>query len=259
MNDNLKTFASTAKDLARNPLGIIALFILLVYGFACLVLGITGKTLDAGERLPLVWFLVVFPVVVLCAFYRLVAKHHRKLYAPSDYQDEANFLREQGESLVARQPTTAAAPEDVEALMKVGEGSVVVHRNETSIKQDLTTRKLNTDSESERILVRHLAIAQAGLWFERTYYMIFGSQIRLLKHLNETKKPVDMDFVDKFFSGLQQNFPQAFSSWTSEQYLAFMLISSLMEKTEAGIGITPEGSEFLIEMTRRGLAEGKGL
>lgn len=130
MKDHFQTFARTAKDLARNPLGIIALFILLVYGFACLVLGITGKTLDASERLPLVWFLVVFPVVVLCAFYRLVAKHHRKLYAPSDFQDESHFLGEEGEALIARQPGAAAAPEDVEALLRAGEGSVVVGRSD---------------------------------------------------------------------------------------------------------------------------------
>ena len=37
MNDSLKTFGDTANTLSRNPLGIIALFIVLVYGFASLV------------------------------------------------------------------------------------------------------------------------------------------------------------------------------------------------------------------------------
>jgi hypothetical protein len=32
MNDSVKSFGETAKGLARNPLGIIALFIVLVYG-----------------------------------------------------------------------------------------------------------------------------------------------------------------------------------------------------------------------------------
>ena len=35
MSENMTKFAKTAKDLSRNPLGIIALFIVLVYGFAC--------------------------------------------------------------------------------------------------------------------------------------------------------------------------------------------------------------------------------
>jgi hypothetical protein len=34
MNDQTKGFGETAKSLARNPLGIVALFIVLVYGFA---------------------------------------------------------------------------------------------------------------------------------------------------------------------------------------------------------------------------------
>jgi Na+(H+)/acetate symporter ActP len=37
MNDQIKSFGDVAKGLARNPLGIIALFIVLVYGFASLV------------------------------------------------------------------------------------------------------------------------------------------------------------------------------------------------------------------------------
>ena len=61
---DLPTFATTAKGLARNPLGIIALFIVLIYGFAALTLGFNSRLEDA-ERVPLVWFLVLFPVAVL--------------------------------------------------------------------------------------------------------------------------------------------------------------------------------------------------
>ena len=52
----LGTFSEAAKGLARNPLGIIALFIVLLYGFAALTLGI-NSSLQSTERLPLVWFL----------------------------------------------------------------------------------------------------------------------------------------------------------------------------------------------------------
>jgi len=89
--------------------------------------------------------------------------------------------------------------------------------------------------------------------------MIFGSQIRLLRNLNETKQPISDGFVAQYFSVIQQRYSDELSSWTHEQYLEFMLASTLIEKTEAGYVITSEGYEFLIEMTRRGLAEGKGL
>lgn len=85
-------FPYKAKGLARNPLGIIALFIVLIYGFASLVVGFSGN-LQPVERLPIVWFLVVFPVVVLTVFSWLVSQHHEKLYAPRDYSSDDAFLR----------------------------------------------------------------------------------------------------------------------------------------------------------------------
>lgn len=80
--DNLCSLGATAKGMARSPLGIIALFIVLIYGFATLTLGFNSQ-LEFVERMPLVWFLVVFPVAVLVLFGWLVSSHHEKLYAPS--------------------------------------------------------------------------------------------------------------------------------------------------------------------------------
>lgn len=91
--ESLNTFAKSAQKLSRNPLGIIALFIVLVYGIAALILGVSSANLQPNEKLPIIWFLVVFPIIVLFAFYRLVAHHHVKLYAPLDYQDKEGFFR----------------------------------------------------------------------------------------------------------------------------------------------------------------------
>ena len=81
-----------APRLAKNPLGIIALFIVMIYGFAALVVGATGDSITSDQRWPLIWFLVLFPVIVLLVFAWLVSKHHQKLYAPSDFQDERMFI-----------------------------------------------------------------------------------------------------------------------------------------------------------------------
>lgn len=89
----MKDMLEGAKGLARNPLGIIALFVALVYGFASLLLGLSSSSLTSEERLPLVWFVVLFPVLVLAAFYRLVTTYHGKLYAPQDYRDDATFIQ----------------------------------------------------------------------------------------------------------------------------------------------------------------------
>jgi hypothetical protein len=80
------------KDYARNPLGIIAMFISLIYGFAALLLGLAANRLTSSERMPIVYFIIVFPILILIAFYRLVTKHDGKLYSPSDYKEDSSFL-----------------------------------------------------------------------------------------------------------------------------------------------------------------------
>jgi hypothetical protein len=67
MSDQLRGFGDVAVALARNPLGVIALFIVLVYGLAALVT-VSAGSLTAIERTPLIYFLVVFPVLVLGVF-----------------------------------------------------------------------------------------------------------------------------------------------------------------------------------------------
>jgi len=85
-------FGNIAEKLARNPLGIIALFIVLVYGFVSMVTGL-GGSLTPAEKLPLIYFLVFFPVLVLGVFAWLVSRHSTKLFAPSDFRNEENYVR----------------------------------------------------------------------------------------------------------------------------------------------------------------------
>ena len=49
----------------------------------------------AAERLPLIYFLILFPVLVLIVFAWLVSKHSGKLFAPSDFRDEENYVKMQ--------------------------------------------------------------------------------------------------------------------------------------------------------------------
>lgn len=112
MSDQTKGFGETATSLARNPLGIIALFIVLVYGFASLVTAFAGS-FSAAERLPLVYFLIVFPVLVLGVFAWLVSKHSGKLFAPSDFKDEDNYVKMQMN--VVASLTAATAKSDTPA------------------------------------------------------------------------------------------------------------------------------------------------
>ena len=81
-----------AVGFARNPLGIIALFVSLIYGMSALLFGTSIEQLQGFERTVIVLFIVIFPLVVLIVFSWMVAKHHTKLYGPRDYQNDQGFL-----------------------------------------------------------------------------------------------------------------------------------------------------------------------
>lgn len=91
MTMNTEYFSGTAKGYASNPLGIIALFIVLVYGMATLVIT-QSDTLRQGDITALVCFLISFPVIVFGGFLWMVTQHHFKLYAPKDYDNDDGFF-----------------------------------------------------------------------------------------------------------------------------------------------------------------------
>lgn len=74
----------------KNPIGVIGIFLVLTEAIAGLV--ITNSSLIELQNTILVIFISIFPCFVLLAFYKLVTKHHEKLYSPSDYKDEQNFV-----------------------------------------------------------------------------------------------------------------------------------------------------------------------
>jgi CheY-like chemotaxis protein len=90
----LINFPKQALGYTKSPLGIIALFIVLVYGIAAFAFS-QGGGMDDVNITPLIYFLVFFPILVFCGFVWLVANHHTKLYGPSDYKNEELFLKSQ--------------------------------------------------------------------------------------------------------------------------------------------------------------------
>ena len=92
MSVRIQNFGTTAKELSRSPLGIIALFIVFVYGFVSLIM-INSDAFTSMERLLLIVFLISFPVLVLFVFAWLVSKHSDKLFGPGDFKNEEHFLQ----------------------------------------------------------------------------------------------------------------------------------------------------------------------
>ncbi|MCK9201384.1 MAG: hypothetical protein M0P59_07030 [Gallionella sp.] len=149
------------KDLVKNPIGIIALFISLIYGFANLLLGATAKSLTPDERFPLIIFIVLFPVVVLGIFYLLVSRHHGKLYAPGDYKDDKSFLR----TLSQEEREKKLEIEVEEALPTVNVEQLQLHKDVNTDSQAIIPERSVNEVREELRLVEELAVAK----FEREF------------------------------------------------------------------------------------------
>lgn len=129
---SVSKLAESAGQLSRNPLGIIALFIVLIYGFASLVIGLSTEGLKPEQKEPLIWFLVAFPFVVLFVFAWLVSKHHAKLYAPKDYREDRGFLQ----TLTTEEKETRVKNEILATAPEVDTGDVEPEASPTGHAED---------------------------------------------------------------------------------------------------------------------------
>lgn len=98
-----------------NPLGIMALFVVLVEGIAGLVISINFSNLYGNcERLPLIWFIVLFPLVVLAVFVWLVICHNTNLYGPHDFDNQELYLQANGKVIKPHKaPKVLKKPEKI--------------------------------------------------------------------------------------------------------------------------------------------------
>ena len=73
----------------KNPLTIIAMFAALVEVSGTIVL----PFVDANNQIYFIWFLILFPIILVILFFCTLNFNHKVLYAPSDYENEENFLK----------------------------------------------------------------------------------------------------------------------------------------------------------------------
>lgn len=111
------------RGFIKNPLGIIALFVTSIYGIAGLVIGPNFDNLQGGwERQPIIWFIILFPIVILWVFAYLVIKHNEKLYAPKDFDNQEGFLIANGKILTPhKEPKSLNNPELIPVKRKTSQ------------------------------------------------------------------------------------------------------------------------------------------
>lgn len=181
----MRDFVEASKGLAKNPLGIIALFITLIYGFACLVLNNTS--LEASLQIILIWFLVLFPELVMGIFVYLVVWHHEKLYAPGDFKDEKNFFKATSPEKIDQQLNDEVNQE----LDSKSEEEMI---NQQTVKEEKCSCEVNENNDVKEDNIYCMSKAT----MIKQQYMKIESQV--IKKIEEKKKIEIIRNVDIFVS-----------------------------------------------------------
>jgi tetratricopeptide (TPR) repeat protein len=173
---------SAAAAVVRNPLSVIAMFVLLVEAIATITLvQVTDKQPIA---LPLVWFIVLFPTLIAIFFFGTLWWRHQFLYSPMEYRSDESFLaamhrlqrveaRQEAAELNPRTADEAQSLQvvdrllglgDVRAAVKVGRTFLEVGQHE--IAEHVFTHILNktpVHHEDRYNAIANLGYAQIGL------------------------------------------------------------------------------------------------
>lgn len=160
---------------------------------------------------------------------------------------------------IQREQSSTSA-EAVQQLLDVVGNSIVISEHEELIRRDLRSKGLVVDGDTNKVLIKHLAGTQILLAFERVHSLIFGSQIYLLKKLNEVAgQGRDLKFVLNHFEHVKGIFPNELGDWNADQYLAYLYSQILITRYMDQFHITNFGVEFLTWMARNGRREDKAL
>jgi hypothetical protein len=152
-----------------------------------------------------------------------------------------------------------AKTEAVQELLRAIGDSIVLRDVESRIKLELQQKQLEVEGDTVKVLIGLLAAASVLIQFEQIYNFIFGSQIRLLKSLNEVVgQGLPQQNVMLYFEEVKL-LTEQLADWSFDQYMAFLHGRSLVALTNQTYHITNLGVELLIWMAKNGRSENRAL
>jgi len=150
--------------------------------------------------------------------------------------------------------------EAVQQLLDAVGNSIVIDEQEDLITSELTAKGLPSESDTAKVLIKHLAGAQVLLAFEQIHGSIFGSQIFLLKKLNEVAgQGRTTEYIHKHIDHVKETYPESLGDWSYEKYLNYLFAQSLITVDGEQFHITNIGVEYLTWVTRNGRREDNSL
>lgn len=173
---------SATSAVVRNPLSVIALFVLLVEAIATVTL--VNVASEEAIAQPLVWFIVSFPTLIALLFFATLWWRHQFLYSPMEYRSDESFLTamQRLQRVEARQEAADLNPQtadenqsisvvdrllslgDVRSAVKVGRTFLEAQQFEPARRIfDYILKKSPRNHEDRYNALANLAYAEIGL------------------------------------------------------------------------------------------------
>jgi hypothetical protein len=167
-------------------------------------------------------------------------------------------LATSGQRSIEQQAEAPASTREVQDLMQSFDPPAL-RQHEQALIAELQSRRLDSTSDTTKILVRYLAKTQLVLACEFIYRLIFGSQIALLKTVNMRGGSMPDADVHQFYQTVSSTYPDVFLADQPEPYLNFLTRQSLIFRQDGHFLLTDFGREFLVWLAQTGASENKPL
>jgi hypothetical protein len=137
-------------------------------------------------------------------------------------------------------------------LLKIFDNQLVVE-TEKLIKNKLDNLALKDLEEREKYLLRNVAMVVITQMFDKSYYLIYGSQLSALRYLNDNRGlSLTTSQITSIYNDAVRKYPDNYANYTFENWLGFLVNSYLVQKNGNDIGITVRGTEFLKYLIEQG-------
>lgn len=137
-------------------------------------------------------------------------------------------------------------------FLKVFDNALLVKR-EDQIREELKKRNIQ-GADRERVLLRFLAALVLVGEFDRVYVLIWGSQIGALQEVNAAgANGINIERLQAaWYEDAAKREPETYRQYSFDQWLGFLVESSLITRDAQKVTIRPEGREFLRYVIERG-------
>jgi hypothetical protein len=144
-------------------------------------------------------------------------------------------------------------PSTVEDFLKKTFDNALLVEVEEKLKQQLDAIDAKNPTEKEKLLLRLLASLVIIQSFDRTYFLIYGSQLVTLQHLNDLRgqKVLVSDLIT-FYDIAKKSESQFYAQYPFDRWFEFLISSFLVRKDGDFASITLRGKEFLKYLIEQG-------